>query len=160
MILTKYDVLKLKYTPQCRQRKLLNHPGAVVGSQQFDIGQMGPELIPTEVSKAMSIMSRVKPGGVTPLTDRLNEIYKDVMSMMTSLEAEGKKIAIVLATDGKPTDSSGVSNSYTKECFVESLRRLEGLPIWLVIRLCTDDEEVVVSYAFSTFLSYKVCILM
>ena len=135
--------------------KLLNHPGASIGSQQFDIGQMGPEMIPTEVSKAMSIMSRVRPGGVTPLTDRLNEIYTDIKSMMASLETEGKKIAIVLATDGLPTDSTGVSNTYHKKCFIESLRQLEGLPVWLVIRLCTDDEEVVVSYAFSIFMSYK-----
>lgn len=112
-------------------------------------------MIPTEVSKAMSIMSRVRPGGVTPLTDRLNEIYTDIKSMMASLETEGKKIAIVLATDGLPTDSTGVSNAYNKQCFIESLRRLEGLPVWLVIRLCTDDEEVVVSYAFSIFMSCK-----
>ena len=106
---------------------------------------MGSDNIPSEVSKAMSIMSRVRPGGVTPLTDRVNEIYIDVKSMMSSLEMEGKRIAIVLATDGLPTDSTGISDAYNKQCFVESLRRLEGLPIWLVIRLCTDEEEVVVS---------------
>merc|ERR1719330_892343 len=126
--------------------RLLNHPGAHIGSQQFDICQMGSDNIPSEVSKAMSIMSRVRPGGVTPLTDRVNEIYIDVKSMMSSLEMEGKRVAIVLATDGLPTDSTGISDAYNKQCFVESLRRLEGLPIWLVIRLCTDEEEVVDFY--------------
>ena len=52
---------------------------------------------------------------------------------------------IVLATDGLPSNSLGETNEYVKEQFVQSLRALEGLPVWLVIRLSTDEESVVVS---------------
>ena len=107
---------------------------------------MGPEMIPSEVSKAMSTMSKAKPSGVTPLTERVNQVYDDLVSLKESLNMEGRRVAIILATDGLPTDSRGISDAHSKQCFVSSLRRLEELPVWLVIRLCTDDEEVVVSW--------------
>merc|ERR1712187_890625 len=48
-----------------------------------------------------------------------------------------------MGTDGLPTSESG---SDPKREFIESLRLLEGLPVWVVIRLCTDDEDVVNFY--------------
>jgi len=91
-------------------------------------------------------MAGTNPGGVTPLTDRAEEIYMVVDSLRAQLEPEGKKVAIILATDGLPTDNQGHHNEYVKKLFVDSLRRLEGLPVWLVIRLCTDEEDVVEFY--------------
>ena len=90
-------------------------------------------------------MSRAQPDGVTPLTDHITEIYQVVESLRSELEAEGKKVAIILATDGLPTNSQGYHNETVRSQFVESLRRLEGLTVWLVIRLCTDKENIVVS---------------
>jgi hypothetical protein len=55
-------------------------------------------------------------------------------------------VVIVLATDGMPTDERGISNDSVKNQFVNTLRSLEGLPVWLVIRLCTDDDTVVQYY--------------
>ncbi len=48
-----------------------------------------------------------------------------------------QKVAIVIATDGLPN---------VRHSFVEALRSLEGLPVWIVIRLCTDDDKVVEYY--------------
>jgi hypothetical protein len=51
-------------------------------------------------------------------------------------------VAVVLATDGLPTDDQGYGGEDITQEFIKALRALEGLPIWLVIRLCTDEENV------------------
>jgi hypothetical protein len=48
--------------------------------------------------------------------------------------------------DGLPSDDHGTSGQHEKQAFVEALRGLQGLPVWVVIRLCTDDERVVDFY--------------
>jgi len=52
------------------------------------------------------------------------------------------QVAIVIATDGLPTDDQGNGGEEITQEFVRALRGLEGLPIWLVIRLCTDEDDV------------------
>jgi len=128
--------------------RLLNNPGIGVGpnSQQFDIAQMGKENIPTEVANANEIMTRTRPGGVTPLTEHIQEINATILSLKPELEAAGKRVAVIIASDGLPTDSYGNASQTINNQFVQSLRMLEGLPVWLVIRLCTDDDEVVDFY--------------
>ena len=56
------------------------------------------------------------------------------------------KVAVVIATDGLPTDDQGNGGNEIMQEFVRALRSLEGLPIWLVIRLCTDEDEVTEFY--------------
>ena len=58
------------------------------------------------------------------------------------LRAEGKQVVVVLATDGVPSNDMGYANSSVKNEFVAALQRLQGLPIHLVVRLCTDEEDV------------------
>lgn len=52
------------------------------------------------------------------------------------------QVAVILATDGLPTDDQGYGGEEITQEFLRALRSLEGLPIWLVIRLCTDEENV------------------
>lgn len=126
--------------------RLLNNPGASVGSQQFDVAQMGREHIRSDVSRAHAIMTKTRPNGVTPLTEHIDEIYATVNALGPSLSAEGKRVVIVIATDGLPTDAYGNHSKFEQDRFIRSLRALEGLPVWLVVRLCTDDDEVVNFY--------------
>ena len=52
------------------------------------------------------------------------------------------QVAVILATDGLPTDENGYGGDEITQEFIKSLKSLEGLPIWLVIRLCTDEDKV------------------
>lgn len=56
------------------------------------------------------------------------------------------QVAVILATDGLPTDEQGYGGDEITEEFINSLRALEGLPVWMVIRLCTDEENVTEFY--------------
>ena len=49
---------------------------------------------------------------------------------------------LVLATDGLPTDFRGMCDQRAKREFVNALRSSEGLPVWITMRLCTDEDEV------------------
>lgn len=126
--------------------RLLNNPGASVGPGQFDIAQMGTDHIHAEASAAIQIMTKARPSGVTPLTDHIIAIHETVQAISQTLKIEGKKVVIVIATDGLPTDAYGNSSQAAKDLFVKSLRRLEGLPVWIVVRLCTDEDSVVNFY--------------
>jgi hypothetical protein len=53
---------------------------------------------------------------------------------------------VILATDGLPTDVNGYGGDAITQEFIKALRALEGLPIWLVIRLCTDEDKVTAFY--------------
>ena len=124
--------------------RLLNNPGRGL-SQEFGIDMKEDTMIKSELGDAMRIMRQVRPSGVTPLTDHIKEIYTIVSSLKSGLEAEGKHVVIVVATDGLPTDELGSTSDYIKDEFIENLRFLERLPVWLVVRLSTDDEAAVVS---------------
>jgi len=126
--------------------RLLNDPFVTAGAKEFEIGTKGEGLIPSDVSNAMNIMSKVRPHGCTPLTDHINEIHASIIAMKDSLQPEGKRVVVVLATDGLPTNAVGQTNQIIRDQFVQSLRGLEGLPVWLVVRLSTDEEDVVDFY--------------
>jgi len=96
--------------------------------------------------EAINLMFEAQPRGCTPLTKRIVEIKHEVSAMASQLQENGQRVAIIIATDGLPTGKSGCGGAAQRRDFVESLRGLEGLPVWVVIRLCTDDDDVVSFY--------------
>lgn len=125
--------------------RLLNDPGAAVGAQQFSVAE-NPATITQDTQEALRIMRRTRPGGVTPLTSHILEIHREVSAMAPTLRANGQRVTIQIATDGLPSDFHGYSGKSHQQEFVQALRSLEGLPVWVVIRLCTDEEDVVAFY--------------
>jgi hypothetical protein len=123
--------------------RMLNDPGTTAGPQQFSIAERGDECIDEDLAVAQQTMLNTNPGGVTPLTRHVREMRDNVLRLEPGLRRNGTKVVIVLATDGLPTDPQGYSNDRVKQEFVEALRSLEGLPVWVVVRLCTDEESVV-----------------
>lgn len=126
--------------------RLLNDPGKMAGPQQFSIAERGSEFVSEDLSIALNTMQMASPGGVTPLTEHIREIRANVMAMRDELSQMGQKVVIVLATDGLPSDNYGSSNRNTLNEFKDALRSLEGLPVWIVVRLCTDEDNVVNFY--------------
>jgi len=104
------------------------------------------ERILVETAEALDWISDVVPGGNTHIRRLIIEIHKEVLEMKEELEANNQLVAIILATDGLPTDERGQDGDEQSEALVQCLQMLEGLPVWVIIRLCTDDEEVVDFY--------------
>jgi hypothetical protein len=125
--------------------RLLNNPGANVGPQQFSVAE-SPGRTLYDVQEASAVIRKTRPGGCTPLMNHILEIHQEVSQMAPELRRLGKKVVIVIATDGLPTDERGYGGPQHNQEFVDSLRLLEGLPVWVVIRLCTDEDEVVEFY--------------
>lgn len=128
--------------------RMLNDPGCGPGSQQFGVAEtnLDPNVLQEEVDRAVAIMSTAQPGGVTPLCTHIEEIRQAVFDLAPKLHADGCKVSVILATDGLPTDERGYGGAAIQQQFLNALRNLEGLPVWLVIRLCTDEDKVVDFY--------------
>jgi Domain of unknown function (DUF4149) len=119
--------------------RLLNDPGRVCGPQIFDIAvadPVGKSSMDEELSIAESTMQNTQPVGGTPLTQHVHAIRQQIVSMQSYLQHNRAKVAVVLATDGLPTDAE-------KHEFVSALRSLEGLSVWIVVRLCTDEDDMI-----------------
>ena len=128
--------------------RMLNDPACGPNSQQFGIAETSTNsrVIQEEVDRAITIMKTAQPGGVTPLVQHIEEIRQSVQELEPQLRADGCRVAIILATDGLPTDERGYGGKAIQQRFLEALRGLEGLPVWVVVRLCTDEEDVVDFY--------------
>ena len=79
-----------------------------------------------------------QPRDRTPLAQTTERIVDKVMDLAPSLLACGEKACVVIATDGKPTDG--------EDAFQRAVERLLKLPVFLVFRLCTNDEDVIDYY--------------
>lgn len=73
------------------------------------------------------------PGGGTPLCLHINEVVARVAALAPMLRAEGKKAALVIATDGEPSDGD----------VADALRPLQNLPVYVLVRLCSAPQSVV-----------------
>lgn len=88
------------------------------------------------------------PRGVTPLADRVAEIHQRIAAQAQELASRGQMVFLTIATDGLPTAANfGGSNPADRDRLVLELRRLATrLPVQLVIRLCSDEDNVVKFY--------------
>jgi hypothetical protein len=106
--------------------------------QELSIAERGPEWIQDDMEHFLDHFSSVQPQGVTPLTSHLRNIYQSLLHME-------RKIVLVLATDGKPTDDFGYSSPMVDRDFENALSQVQS-KAWIVIRLCTDDDNVLQYY--------------
>ena len=81
----------------------------------------------------IDILENESPGGDTPLCGVIREIAAKISELESELRANGQKAAVIICSDGESSDGD----------VAEALRPLQHLPCWVVIRLCTDHEEIV-----------------
>ena len=60
--------------------------------------------------------------------------YNADSGIADQLRSNGQRAVVVIATDGESSDGD----------IAQAMRRLQTLPVWVVIRLCTDDDKIVV----------------
>uniref|UniRef100_A0A7R9VKZ4 Uncharacterized protein n=1 Tax=Pseudictyota dubia TaxID=2749911 RepID=A0A7R9VKZ4_9STRA len=58
----------------------------------------------------------------------------------------GRRVAVIIATDGLPSEKGDFDPKVACDNFVRALKSLEALPVWIVIRLCTNERNVVEFY--------------
>jgi hypothetical protein len=130
--------------------RLLNRPSAGSGNnylaQEFSIADHGVPSDEATVANALHIIQSTLPAGVTPLTSHLQAITTRIQQVAPTLIEQSQKAVVVIATDGLPTDPLGNVNDDVKGDFVSALKLLQAQPVWIVIRLCTQNPEVVEFY--------------
>ena len=96
---------------------------------------------PAGKSETLDELKRVmstSPTGSTPLDASVQRICDMVEPKAEKLRAHGQKVVVVIATDGLPNDRTR---------FISAMQRLQALPVWTVVRLCTDDDSVTEYYS-------------
>ena len=87
----------------------------------------------TSYSHLCNILDNTGPSGGTPLCKHINEVLIQVRGLEPQLRAHGHKAAVIICTDGEASDGN----------VAQALEPFKDLPVWIVIRLCTDEERVV-----------------
>lgn len=103
--------------------RLLNGAPPVVVGRRDDGGQ--------GLSAALAVFS-LDPSGGTPLCRHIQEVTTHIRIIEHELRAAGQKAVLVIATDGESSDGN----------IRDALKPLHMLPVWVVVRLCTDDSKI------------------
>ena len=111
--------------------RMLNPPGG--GQPQvLQVGVGGVQAAEAEVRSVASMIQQ-GPTGRTPLCAQIQAVVMRIRQQEQALRQSGQKVLVVIASDGAATDGD----------VERALRPLRSLPVWLVVRLCTDDDSVV-----------------
>ena len=112
-------------------RLLNNHP------YEYAVGtpRPGTQEFAAQLEKVKQAM-RTGPAGGTPLCQQVLSAAHEIRTMLPQLQAVGQRCVLVIATDGQPTDGR----------LDMALKELERLPVLVIIRMCTDEDDIVEFY--------------
>jgi len=125
--------------------RLVNDPGANVGPQQLGVAASEHLNVDSELHRLRRLL-KCHPGGNTPLTVHLKDILESLKDVDPDL-LEENVMSIVIVTDRLPTDAEGTQGHDVNFEFLETLKEFQEYPVWIVIRLSTDDRRVVDFYS-------------
>mmetsp|Transcript_27182 Transcript_27182/g.64725 ORF Transcript_27182/g.64725 Transcript_27182/m.64725 type:complete len:401 (+) Transcript_27182:144-1346(+) len=89
-----------------------------------------------DLAKVIKGLADLEPRGLTPLAAATNLITAKIVPMAPGLMMKNQRVCVVIATDGQPSDDG----------FQAALGRLQALPVWVVVRICTDEDSVIDYY--------------
>lgn len=118
--------------------RFLNNPGRVKSFNVAESFGKHPDCVER-------IMLKTKPQGATPLVEHVLQVRDEVERMLPELD-DGQQVALIIATDGVPTNEKCHCGSEIDHAFRDALMTLQDLPVLITIRLCTDDEYTVEYY--------------
>eukprot|EP00636_Phaeomonas_parva_P011574 CAMPEP_0118850484 /NCGR_PEP_ID=MMETSP1163-20130328/312_1 /TAXON_ID=124430 /ORGANISM="Phaeomonas parva, Strain CCMP2877" /LENGTH=398 /DNA_ID=CAMNT_0006782695 /DNA_START=193 /DNA_END=1389 /DNA_ORIENTATION=+ len=122
--------------------RMLNPPAGVGVGGPMQYIQVGNEAGGDEANVLLFQALETSPNGRTPLVQQVQQVRDQIAGHVDALQARGKRVAIIITTDGKPTDM-GQSDSANASALRNAMNQLTGYPVNLVLRLCTDEEDVV-----------------
>jgi len=100
-----------------------------------------------QLAALQKLLASTGPKGATPLTSQVAKIRQRITQEGRDLARAGQKIVFVMATDGLPSGMYGRGGAEAQREFVDELWHLSSeLPIHLVVRLCTDEDDIVDFY--------------
>ena len=114
--------------------RLLNRSQPVIIGQKNESSWWNPiaQLGFGETITAARELLATEPVGLTPVCKQIREVSERLRGMEHELRASGKIALLIIATDGESTDGN----------VADMLKPLEGLPLQLIIRMCTDEKEI------------------
>jgi hypothetical protein len=132
--------------------------GLLRGQRTFRVGygvRRNSQRIARDCRRAQNVMLRTEPNGKTPLADAIAEVRREIVQLRPQLEADGTKVCLVIATDGSNVDRTHgslenvhhITEEDRQRDVIAALRSLQGLPVVVVIRLCTDHQPLVDFYS-------------
>eukprot|EP01041_Mallomonas_annulata_P002507 gene2507-4877_t len=97
-----------------------------------------PIIVGLPDDNSMGVMSALaafesSPTGGTPLCRHIIEVTHQIKELESQLRSNGQRAVLVIATDGEASDGD----------ILTAMRPLQRMPVWVVIRLCTDDSKIV-----------------
>lgn len=107
---------------------LLNPPGNGA-PQMYEAGAGAGFAADTAVMRRIVDSS---PTRRTPLCAQIRHVANEIKAMAPFLKRDGQRVAVTIASDGEATDGD----------VRRAMAELERLPVWVVIRLCTNDSSL------------------
>ena len=95
-------------------------------------GGVSDEVSYTKLKNAFNIDAPPIRGG-TPLCRHISEVIQKIKAMEQQLNANRQRACLIIASNGESSDGDVAA----------AMAPLKQLPVWVVIRLCTDDDRVV-----------------
>ena len=103
-----------------------------------------------DVQRVQKTLSQHHPKGCTPLPDAICLVRQSILDMLPELEASNSRVVLIIATDGsnynKDTIGNHMNENERQQEVRVALESLQGLPVHVVIRLCTDFAPLVDFY--------------
>jgi len=126
---------------------MLLNAGPPPAREGVDFVRLDPSHAQQSLASLTNMLDRTFPNGATPLVERIREIYTRIKTQHKNLAAAGQHVMLVIATDGLPTNSGISSSQKMRRMLVQQLRQIMiELPVYVVVRLCTDESDVVDFY--------------